>query len=401
MIVRFDLRRIACSGPQREFVERHPIRIWWKSALGLLLAIGFTASSSADDIDDFVQAQMEKLRIPGLTLAVVQDGTVVKQQAYGLANVEFEVPIQTDTVFLIASITKTFTAAAILSLLEEGKLSLDDSVTKFLPVLPASWAPATIRHCLAHVSGLPDVTDAEGNLVADSRSDVFRELTARPIETPGERVVYNQTGYVILGMIIEEVSGLEFKDFIDDRLLRPLGLRNTSFGDRRDVVPGRSSMYTIFEPSLDRMSTLRGEPGPDDPFEGWVVSPKAIYKANDYVYASFMHPAAGMNSTIEDMVQWEVALASGTVLGAATLEQAATPFELNNGESGRFGLGWIVGSRNGHRTMEMGGGWATRHLRFPDDNLSVIVLTNLQGGEQGALAMGVASFFSPDLKLEL
>ena len=94
------------------------------------------------------------------------------------------------------------------------------------------------------------------------------------------------------------------------------------------------------------------------------------------------------------------ALSSGSVLDAVTLEQAATPFELTNGESGEFGLGWIAGTRNGHRTMEMGGGWATRHLRFPDDNLSVIVLTNLQGAEQGALAMGVAGFYLADLESE-
>lgn len=376
------------------------MNIRWKSGLVLLITIGFTASSSADEIDDYVRAQMEKLRMPGLALAVVQNGKVVKQQAYGLANVELEVPVQTETVFLIASITKTFTATAILTLVEEGRITLEDSVTKFLPDLPASWAPVTIRHCLAHTSGLPDAVDADGNLIADARSDLLRELAAKPIEMPGERAVYNQTGFVLLGMIIEEVSGLEFKDFIASRLLRPLGLRNTSFGDLRDVVPGRSSMYTMFEPSLDRTSALRREHAPDDPFEGWVVSTQAVYRANGYVYASFMHPAAGMNSTIDDMVQWELALASGNVLEAETLEQAATPFELSNGESGRYGLGWIAGTRNGRRTMEMGGGWATWHLRFPDDNLSVIVLTNLQGAEQGALAMDVASYYLPDLKPE-
>ena len=371
------------------------MKTWWKSSLALVLTVGCTTSSVADDVDDYVRMQMQNLRIPGLALAVVKDGTVVKQQAYGMANVELEVPAQTETVFLIASITKTFVSAAMLSLVEEGTLSLDDPVRKHLPDLPASWAPVTIRHCLAHTSGLPDIRDADGNMIADNRTDLLRELAAMPIEAPGKRALYNQTGYMLLGMIIEEVSGLGFKEFIDSQLLGPLGLSNTSFGDDREVVLGRSSMYTIFEPSLDRASTLRRESDPGDPYGGNVVSPGAIHKAYNYVYPRF-HAGAGMNSTIEDMVRWELALASGNVLDAATLEQAATPFELTNGESGEFGLGWIVGTNNGHRTMEMGGGWATRYLRLPDDNLSVIVLTNLQGAEQGALAMGVASFYLAD-----
>lgn len=316
-----------------------------------------------------------------------------------MANVELEVPVQAQTVFLIASITKTFVSAAILSLVEEGSLSLDDPVTKYLPDLPVSWAPVTIRHCLAHTSGLPDIRDADGTMIADNRNDLLRELAAMPIEVPGEKAVYNNTGYMLLGVIIEEVFGIGFKEFIESRLIRPFGLSSTSFGDDRDVVPRRSSMYTIFEPSLDRASTLRRESDPDDPYGGYVVSPDAIYTAYDYIYPSF-YAGAGMNSTIEDMVRWELALASGSVLDAATLEQAATPFELTNGESGEFGLGWIVGTHNGHRTMEMGGGWATRHLRFPDDNLSVIVLTNLQGAEQGALALGVAGFYLADLEVQ-
>ncbi len=363
-----------------------------KCGLPLLLIVATGASLRADQIDEYVRTEMKNRRIPGMALAIVKDGKAVKQQAYGLASVELNVAARSKTVFLLASVTKTFTSAAILLLIEDGKFSLDDSVTKFLQDLPASWAPVTVRHCLSHTSGLPDIRKEE-KLIAYTRMNLLKKLAVMPVQKPGEKAVYNQTGYVLLGMIIEKVTGMEFEEFITRRLLRPLEMTSTTYGDARDIVPGRSSMYTILEPSLDRIWALGSE---DEP----VVSPDRVY-AVSYVYPRFQFTGAGLNSNIEDMTKWELALASGRVLKSSTLDEVATAFKLNDGENGPWGLGWFAGTRNGHRTMEMGGGWATRHLRLPDDDLSVIVLTNLQGSDPRSLAMGVAGMYVSDLKRDV
>jgi CubicO group peptidase (beta-lactamase class C family) len=339
----------------------------------------------ADSIDNYIRTEMAERKIPAIALAVVKDGDLVKQKVYGLANVELNVPARPETVFALASITKSFVSAGVLQLIEAGNFSLDDSVTELLPNLPDTWAPVTVRHCLSHTSGLPKIRKGY-SFIAFTREEVLAKLFKMPLETPGEKAIYNQTGYMVLSMIIEEVTGLDFKVFVPQRVLRPLGMENTMHADGREVIPGRASLYSNIEPSLDRFTSLEvdGEP---------VFSTDKIYTM-DFLYTPF-HAGAGFNSTIEDMVKWELAIASGLVLKPSTLKAAASPFILNNGENGKYGLGWEVRTRNGHRVMEHGGGWASIFIRFLDHNLCVIVLTNLNGSKPEYIAMKVASNFLP------
>jgi len=229
----------------------------------------------ADPVDDFVLKEMNERLIPGLAVAVLKDGIVLKQQAYGVANVEFDVPVTTSTLFALASLTKTFTSAAILSLVEEQNFALDDSVVELLPQLPKAWSPVTIRHCLSHTSGLPDsvTTPGGGDEIADTQDEVLRKLAVMPFKSPGESVSYNQTGYMLLKMIIERVSGKKFELFLEDGFFKPFGMSNTRFGDYRDLIPRRVSIYTKLVPSLDRRSALRGPIDPDDLFSGVGLSP--------------------------------------------------------------------------------------------------------------------------------
>jgi D-alanyl-D-alanine carboxypeptidase len=344
----------------------------------------------ADDVDDYIRAQMTARRIPGLALAVVRDGKLVKQQAYGLANVELQVPVRTETVFLLASLTKTFTGAAVLALVEDGKVKLDDSISKYVPGLPKSWEPVTVRHCLAHTSGLPDLVGPDYKLLFFTLDDALRQLAGKSVQPPAARAVYNQTGYALLGMLIREVSGQGFEGFIAGRFLKPLEMSHTTYGDQVDLVTGRASMYTVFEPSEDRMWVLIHNGGP-------VISKDGIRPAVGYVYPRFTFTGVGLNSSIADLVKWELALAEGRVLRPATLAEAAHPFRLGDGKDGQFGLSWMSGLRNGHPTMQFGGGAAVWHLRLPDDHLSVIVLTNLQGSGADDLSMGVAQIYVPEL----
>lgn len=303
-------------------------------------------------------------------------------------------PVTTSTLFALASITKTFTSAAILSLVEEQKFVLDDSVVELLPQLPKAWSPVTIRHCLSHTSGLPDsvTTPGGGDVIADAQDEVLSKLAVMPFKSPGESVSCNQTGYMLLKMIIERVSGKKFELFLEDRFFKPFGMSNTRFGDYRDLIPRRVSIYTKLVPSLDRRSALPGPIDPDDLFSGVVFSPDKIFK-EAYLYPRYSHGSAGLNSTILDMAKWDAALSSGSVISDASLEETGTAFQLQNGENGLFGLGWAVRERRGHKVMQMGGGWLTWHLRVPNAKLSVIVLTNLQGSERGEIANGIADLY--------
>lgn len=363
------------------------------SILGLTVLLVALASAPArsDQVDDYIQAEMQKRRIPGLTLGVIRDGKVVKQKAYGLANVELNVPAAPETVFQIASTTKTFTAAAVLKLVEEGKLSLDDKITKWLPELPAAWSGVTVRHCLTHTSGLPDliVDQCTAQPIARTREEVFKKLAGMPVPNkPGETWSYNQTGYVLLGMLIQKVAGVTFEEFLQQRFFQPLAMTATRFGDSREIVPGRATLYTRLE-SCD-------ENGPK-------LSDR-IYAAHPaYLYPSFMHTGAGINTTVGDLVKWNLALDEAKVLQRETLDQMWSAARLMDGQVFRFGgtagyaHGWVVNDQAGHKSVGHSGGGSTAYWRFLDDKLTVIVLTNCQGSDPDSLARGVAALYVPEL----
>jgi D-alanyl-D-alanine carboxypeptidase len=352
-------------------------------------------TAQADKVDDYIRAEMQKRYIPSLSLAVIQNGKVVKQKAYGLANVELNVPATPETVYQIASTTKTFTASAIMKLVEEGKLSLDDSVTKWLPEVPAAWSGVTVRHCLTHTSGLPDIVQDPCTLalVADTREGAIKKLASMPAPNkPGETWSYNQTGYMLLGMILEKVSGLKFEEFLEQRFFRPLAMTSTRFADSRDIVPGRASLYTRIEscgaegPRLFRDKIQSAQPA--------------------YVYNPYIHTGAGINTTAGDLAKWNLALDQEKVLKRATLDQMWSAAKLADGKVFRFGgtagyaHGWAVDDRPGHKSVGHSGGGSTAYWRFLDDKLTAIVLTNLQGADPDSLAKGVAALYVPGLASE-
>src|ERR1700722_7503729 len=177
--------------------------------LAPFILISTVSVTRADATDDYVHRQMEEKKIPGLALAVIRDGRVVKEAAYGKASLELNVPITLDTSFYWQSIAKVFTAAAIMQLVEEGRISLDEPVTQILTQLPTQWSAVTIRHCLSHTSGLPDVLtdDVNGTTASGDRDPALADVAKQPLKPPGTASVYNQTGYILLGMIIEKIGG--------------------------------------------------------------------------------------------------------------------------------------------------------------------------------------------------
>jgi len=346
----------------------------------------------ADPIDSYIQTAMQQQHIPGLTLAVVQAGVLLKQQSYGLASLELNVPTTVTTVYNIASVMKMFTGTAIMILIEAGQLALTDPVGTILPDLPPSWHEITIYHLLTHTSGLPDVTEpVYGMFIADTRDEALRLLAARPLlSRPGDIWRYNQTGYVLLGMVIETLTGLPFDAFLTERFFRPLGMSATSFGDYNEIIRGRTTLYTRLE---IRDNTLI--PNPD---KLWTFQ----YRCPAYAY-----PCAGLNTTVDDLVKWDAALSAGSILPPLGLEMLWSPVRLNDGTAGgiagsvfRYGCGWMVVDRPGQRWVGHEGGAASVYGRYLTDQLSIIVLTNCQGAEPITLLEGVAAHYLPSVQAQ-
>jgi D-alanyl-D-alanine carboxypeptidase len=314
------------------------------------------ASAWDDAIDDYIKAEMERRHIPGLALAVAREGKLVKARGYGVASVEHEAPVTPDTVFELASVTKQFTATAIMLLVEEGKVQLDEPITSYLREAPETWKSITVRHLLTHTSGLPGLNDGFKALAGGARP---RYTTALLFDAAvkdvlsfkaGERWQYSDVGYFLLGMIIENASGRRYRDFLHERFFKPLGMAATSVIDVSRIVKHRANNYTLRDGQLVHNWRL------------WDVELPSHY---------------GVLSTVKDLVIWETALSAGKVVKPASLAQMWAPVRLNSGAAFPYGFGWFVDERRGHRWITHTGITGTELSRFPEDNLTVVVLTNL------------------------
>jgi len=348
-----------------------------RSLFTLALLAPFIAR--ADEVDDYVQAQMKKQHIPGLALAVVKNGRVEKSSGYGLANVELNVPVRPDTVFQIQSITKTFTATATMMLVEEGKIAVDDKLTKYLSDLPETWNGVTIRHLLSHTSGIKDfINEPTVDMRKDIQpEDVIESLRKLPLNfRPGEKYAYSNTGYHLLAMVIRKVTGKYWGEFLQERILGPLEMNDTRVISLASIITNRAAGY-VWE-----NGELRN---------GRFIAPTIL------AYAG-----GGLRSTVLDLAKWDGALYTEKLLKRSTLDQMWTPMKLNDGSDSSYGFGWGVTNIHGHRLISHTGshmtGFKTALARFVDDKLTVIVFTNQREAEQMAIARGVAGFYVPALR---
>lgn len=338
----------------------------------LLLATSFAL---ADPVDDIVAAEMKKANVPGMSVAVVRDGKVVKLKGYGFANLEHRVRVTPDTIFQSGSVGKQFTASLVMKLVEDGKLKLDDPLRKFFPESPESWNAITVRHLLTHTSGLgnsyekidmrKDYTEAELLKIAAEVPPLFK---------PGERFEYSNTGYHVLGVLCSKVGGSFYGDQLIDRIFRPAGMKTARIINEADIVMNRAAGYEI----------RNGKP-----FNQAWVSPSLNTTGDGSLYLS-----------LRDMVSWNAALDGDKLLSADIKRQMWTPARLNDGSKVDYGFGWFLASVNGHKQIGHGGAWQgfkTAILRFPDDKLAVIVLANSDSCNPQSVARKVAGAYVPDL----
>lgn len=329
-------------------------------------------SQTGDQVDEYIQAEMQRRNIPGLALAVVKEGKTIKAKGYGFANVELKAPVTPETVFKIGSVSKPIIAMGIMSLVEEGKISLDGKVSRHLDGTPDAWREITIRHLLSHTSGI--VREAPGFDGAKPQADADVIETAYPLPlrfAPGEKYEYCNVGYFSLAEIIRRVTGKPWGDFLSERIFKPLGMNATRTIVFDEIVPNRANAYS---------------------FQNGKLRNAEIYLA--------LRPSGAFLSTILDLAKLEAALDSPGFLKPESRALMWTPFQLNDGTNSVYGLGWALDEVKGRKRIRHGGslnGFKSEFARFPNDRVTVIVLTNLNEAVPNEIAVGVAAFYIPAL----
>lgn len=343
------------------------------SALFVLLVFVVSAAAQSAEVDAFVQAEMKKKNIPAVSIAVVKDGKVIKRAGYGLANVELNSPATADTVYKIGSISKPIIAIGIMMLVEEGKLSLDDKVSKYLADTPETWKDITIRNFLSHTSGVVRESPAFNPFRVQADDLVIKGAYASPMSfAVGEKYEYCNVGYFSLAEIITRVSGKPWTEFFAERIFKPLNMTSTRATSAFDIVPNRANGYSYRDGKL----------------------------SNSEAYIA-VRPSGAFISTVGDLANLEGGISSGKLLKKETLDQMWKPFKLNDGKDSVYGLGWFIGEVNGKRRINHGGslnGFRSEYARFPDEKMTFIVLTNLGENNPFEIVRGISEMYIPALK---
>jgi len=306
---------------------------------------------------DAVMSETYKPGGPGAAIIVRKDGRTITRKGYGQADLELGVPIEPDMVFRLGSITKQFTAVSILMLAEQGKLDLQDEITKFLPDYPTQGRKITVEHLLTHTSGIQSYTDMPEWLPLWRKDFTVPELIGlfkdKPMRfEPGERWAYNNSGYILLGAIIEKVSGRTYEQFLDEEIFKPLGMSHSYYGSAERIIPRRIPGYQAGK-------------------NGFVNAP--------YLSMTQPYAAGSLLSSVDDLAVWSDAVFSGKLVKEETLAKALTPYKLKNGESTGYGYGWFIADFGGHRSVEHGGGingFTSYEMTLPEDRIFLAILTN-------------------------
>ena len=331
-----------------------------------------TRAELVSRLDSLASALLAAGTAVGVQVAVVRGGDTLLLRGYGLADREARRATKLDQRFRIGSVTKQFTAAAVMRLAERGKLSLDDDLSRWVPEFPLQGHRVRLGQLLNHTSGISNYTESpveEARAADDMTPLEVVGLVARDTFdfAPGTRLSYTNTGYALLGLVIERVSGLPYAEYVRRELFAPLGLRHTSYCPSRPQGAEWASGYA-----------------PQD--DGVIVSAE---------YLSMTHPyaAGALCSTVGDLVAWQHALAAGRVVSAGSYARMTTPETLASGERLTYGYGLVVIQYLGHRLiMHEGGinGFSASLLRFPVDSLDVVVLCNTERGGSGVLAQNLS-----------
>jgi CubicO group peptidase (beta-lactamase class C family) len=323
-------------------------------------------------VASYVTTQMERQHVPGLALAVVRSDRILISQAFGIANLELGVPASTRSVFRIGSTSKPFIATAIMLLVEDGKLSLDDEVAGFFDKAPSTWNGIQVRHLLNHTAGfpreLPDWT-SYGNFSEDDFVAMIERI--EPTTRPGEQHSYSNAGYFTLAAILTRVSATPWPDFLATRIFEPAGMKSTRTTTWRNLVSDRASGYFWEDGRWYN--------------EGFILT---------------VRPSGALLSTAEDLARWDIALRNGEIVKPKTLESMISPTTLSSGSVSAYGFGWGLEEFRGRRLVGHNGdllGFRSAFIRDLDDDVTIIVLINCVSGNADTIAKGVLTKLVPEL----
>ena len=345
----------------------------------LLVVLAFAVSAQAPAIDDVVKAQMQAQHIPGLAVAVLRDGKILNATGYGFADLEHNIAVRPDTVFKIGSVSKQFIAAGIMLLAQDGKLSVDDKVSRYFPDAPETWNAITIRHLLTHTAGLIREAPGFDPYKLQSDSDLIKTgYSAALVFQPGERYQYSNLGYFTLAEIIHRVSGKPWGEFLHERIFAPLGMSATRVTTVADMVPHRAHGYAWRAEKFHNMPN-------------WPA----------------VRASGAFLSTVQDLAKWEAALLGESILKEASKREMWTPVTLNDGRKYPYGFGWQLDdfppgpTPSGVPMIRHGGslsGFRAYYCRWPKQRLAVIVLTNLEGAALDGLVAEIGVRYAPELR---
>ncbi len=335
------------------------------------LFIGLNAQTLEQRVDKIITSNYGEDE-PGVTVLVAKSGKPIFRKAYGMADLELGVKMKPEMVFEIGSITKQFTAVSILMLMEQGKLSLDDEITKFIPDYPTHDKKKTVHNLLNHTSGIKSYTNLASFLekarVDMSPMEIINSFKNEPMDfDPGEKFLYNNSGYIILGYIIEKVSGQTYEDFIEKNIFEKLAMTNSYYGSMKEIIKNRASGYQPNENG---------------------------YRNADYLSLTLPYAAGSIMSNVDDLLKWQEAVKSNKLIKEETLALAVNGSKLNSGEEINYGYGWGKTDIQGYKGYEHGGGifgYTTNGIYLMDDDVYAIALTNSSCKNIGAANTQIAA----------
>jgi CubicO group peptidase (beta-lactamase class C family) len=343
------------------------------STLFLARANAQNSSATPDSVGDYVRSEMQKQHIPGLSLLVAKNGQIVRAEGFGLANVELQVPVKPETIFQSGSVGKQFTATAVMMLVEEGKVALDDPLTKYFPDAPPAWNEVTVRELLSHTAGFTDYPEKFDFRKDWTEDELLKVVEGIPLAyPPGTKWDYSNLGYLTLGILIHRVTGEFYGDFLQQHIFQPLEMKSTRIISEADIVPNRASGYRLVKGELKNQE--------------W-VAPMVNTTADGSLYFSIL-----------DLAKWDAALYGERLLKRSSLDLMWTPVKLKDGRPNKegYGFGWFMEERQGHRVIGHDGAWQgfkTAIARYVNDRLTVVVLANLAEAKPEAIAQHVAEMY--------
>ncbi|HEU5168553.1 MAG TPA: serine hydrolase domain-containing protein [Chitinophagaceae bacterium] len=338
----------------------------------LFLLVRVLAYAQTDSTDLIVKRMMKDQKIVGLALAVIKNGKALVNKGYGLANVELNVPVTAETVIRLGSVSKQFFATAILKLMEEGKLSIEDSVHKFFPDAPETWRPIQVKHLMSHTSGLKREGPAYNNSVIQPDLVVIKSAYSLPLDfKTGQKYQYCNLAYFMLAEIIKQVSGMPWQDYIREKLFIPAGMKKSCMTDFYPIIPNRASGYMHNKDEL--------------------VNADAMYA---------VRPSGGFLSTSSDMILWDKVLREKNIIlkkeNWELLWQPLIKTSDNPASKEYYGFGWAIDELNGRKVIEHGGanvGFRSYYARFVNDGLSIIIMTNTDEANPAAIVKALSEYY--------